>query len=218
MKKVAVILSGCGVRDGSEIHEAVLTLLALDRAGAEAVCTAPDLPQRQVVNHLTGQPVPGESRQVLVEAARIARGSITPLSQLDPHTLDAAILPGGFGAASNLCDFAEGKPAVTVLPALARFLTELHRLGKPIGFICIAPVIAASLLGPEHVELTIGNDPGTARALQRAGAQSINCPVREIVVDRQRKVVSTPAYMLATRITEVEAGIQKLVHAVLELA
>lgn len=218
MKKVAVILSGCGVFDGSEIHESVLVLLALDRANAQIICAAPDVPQHHVVNHYTRQPVPGEVRNVLVESARIARGNIIPLSRLKPAEVDALILPGGFGAAKNLCTFALAGPDFQVEPQLARVLQEAHRLGKPLGFVCIAPAIAAKLFGAEKLEFTIGNDAGTAQALQKDGAHHVNCTVHNVVVDRRLKIVTTPAYMLASRITEAEAGINKLVQAVLEMA
>lgn len=218
MKRVAVILSGCGVFDGAEIHESVLVLLALDRANARVTCAAPDVPQHHVVNHLTGQPVPGETRNVLVESARIARGSVVPLSVLKPAEFDAFILPGGFGAAKNLCTFALAGPGFTVDPELGRVLQEAHKLGKPLGFACIAPAIAANLFGAGKVEFTIGNDAGTATALQAGGAQHVNCTVHNVVVDRRLKIVTTPAYMLANRITEAEAGINKMVQAVLEMA
>jgi enhancing lycopene biosynthesis protein 2 len=218
MKTVAVILSGCGVFDGAEIHESVLILLALDRANARVVCAAPDVPQHHVINHLTQQPVSGETRNVLVESARIARGRIVPLSQLRPAEVDAIILPGGFGAAKNLCTFAVAGDGFRVDPEVSRVLQEAHKLGKPLGFACIAPAIAAGLFGVEKVELTIGNDAGTAKALQAKGAQHVNCTVHNIVVDRRLKIVTTPAYMLASRITEAEAGINKMVQAVLEMA
>jgi enhancing lycopene biosynthesis protein 2 len=218
MKKVAVILSGCGVFDGAEIHESVLTLLALDRANAQVVCAAPDMPQHHVINHCTRQPAPGETRNVLVESARIARGQIIPLSQLNVRDVDAVILPGGFGAAKNLSTFALAGPNFTVHPDVARVVRAAHQAGKPVGFICIAPAIAAALFGPEQVEFTIGTDVGTAQALETLGGRHVNCNVHNIVVDRRLKIVTTPAYMLASRITEAEAGINKLVQAVLELA
>jgi enhancing lycopene biosynthesis protein 2 len=218
MKKVAVILSGCGVFDGAEIHESVLVLLALDRANAQVVCAAPDIPQRDVVNHLTRQPMKSEARNVLVESARISRGAIIPLSQLRVADVDAIIVPGGFGAAKNLCDFAVQGARFSVLPELAKVLQDAHRAGKPLGFVCIAPAIAARLFGSEKLEFTIGTEAGTADALQASGGTHLNCPVRNVVVDRRLKIVSTPAYMLAQRITEAEAGINKLVQAVLELA
>jgi enhancing lycopene biosynthesis protein 2 len=218
MKKVAVILSGCGVFDGAEIHESVLVLLALDRANAQVICAAPDVPQREVINHLTGQPMKSESRNVLVESARIARGAIIPLTQLKVSEVDAIILPGGFGAAKNLCDFAIKGAEFEVHPQVVAVLQEAHRAGKPLGFACIAPAIAAKLFGPKQVEFTIGTDEGTSRALERAGGRHIGCDTREVVVDRRHKIVSTPAYMLAQRITEAEAGISRMVEAVLEMA
>lgn len=217
MKRVGVILSGCGVFDGAEIHESVLVLLALDRANAQVTCAAPDIPQARVVNHLTKQPT-GESRNVLVEAARIARGNIVPLSQFKVDELDAIILPGGFGAALNLCTLATEGERATVHPQVAEMLQAAHRAKKALGFVCIAPAIAAKLFGGEGLEFTIGTDPGTAGTLEKWGGK--HCPrnVFEIVADRRLKVVTTAAYMLATRITEAEAGINKLVQAVLEMA
>lgn len=218
MKTVAVILSGCGVFDGAEIHESVLTLLALDRANAKILCAAPDIPQRSVINHLTQEPVPGEARNVLVESARIARGKIRPLSELRVEDVDAVILPGGFGAAQNLCSFALAGEDFEVNAEVAAFLQAAHAAGKPLGFVCIAPAIAAKLFGAEHLEFTIGNDPGTAQTLEKAGGKHVQCTVHNTVVDRRLKIATTPAYMLAQRITEAEAGINKLVQAVLDMA
>jgi enhancing lycopene biosynthesis protein 2 len=218
MKRVAVILSGCGVFDGAEVHESVLVLLALDRANAQIICAAPDIAQTRVINHLTQQPVTGESRNVLVESARIARGQIMPLNELEVSEIDAVILPGGFGAAMNLSDFALAGENFGVNAEVAKVLRDVHKAGKPIGFVCIAPAIAARLFGPEHVEFTVGNDPDTAKTLQAFGGRHVNCTVHNVVVDRRLKIVTTPAYMLATRISEAEAGINKLVQAVLELA
>ena len=218
MKKVAVILSGCGVFDGAEIHESVLVLLALDRSQAQIVCTAPDVTQHHVINHLTGQPVPQEQRNVLVESARIARGQIVPLSQLKLDEVDAVIVPGGFGAAKNLCSFAMAGADFTVHPEVAVCLQAAHQAGKPIGLACIAPAIVARLFGPAGVEFTIGTDAGTAQALARSGGHHVSCNVFNVVLDRKLKIVTTPAYMLASRITEAEAGINKLVQAVLEMA
>jgi enhancing lycopene biosynthesis protein 2 len=218
MKSVAVILSGCGVFDGSEIHEAVLTLLALDRANARVVCAAPDLPQHHVTNHLTKKVAVGETRNVLIESARIARGNLKSLRDLKPDEYQAVILPGGFGAANNLSNFAEKGGKCQVQPEVAQVLQAAHKAGKPLGFICISPGIAANLFGAEKVELTIGNDPGTAKELEAFGARHVACTVHNLVVDRRLKIISTPAYMLGTRLTEVEAGINKLVQAVLEMA
>ena len=218
MKKIAVILSGCGVFDGSEIHESVLTLLALDRLQVQTICAAPAIPQQHVVNHLTKQSQPAETRNALVEAARIARGKIVPLAELQADQIDGAILPGGFGATQTLCNIAAKGTAYTVHPEVSRFLLAAHQAGKTLGFICIAPAIAARLFGPEKLEFTIGTDAQTAADLETAGGRHIACAVHNIVVDRRLKIVTTPAYMLASRITEAEAGINKLVAAVLDLA
>jgi enhancing lycopene biosynthesis protein 2 len=218
MKKVGVILAGCGVFDGAEVYESVLTLLALDKANAQAICAAPNIQQHHVVNHLTQKEAAGESRNVLVEAARLARGNILPLDQLQVDQIDAAILPGGFGAAKNLCDFAFRGAAFSVLPELAKLLRAIHQAGKPLGFICIAPAIAANLFGAEGLQFTIGTDAGAAEGLQKSRARHARCSVTEVVIDRRLKVVTTPAYMLAHSISEAEAGITKLVRAVLDMA
>ena len=216
--KVGVILSGCGHRDGAEIREAVLTLLALDRAGAEAVCFAPDIPQNRVVDHYRGKVVPGETRNVLVEAARIARGKIADLRTAKAGDLDAVILPGGYGAALNLSSFAEQGAEATVLPEVAALLKAMHAAKKPIGAICIAPGIIAAVLGKTaHPLLTIGNDPGTAKNLEACGAKHEGCGVREFVIDKKNKIVSTPAYMLGPSIAHVAEGIEKCVREVVAL-
>jgi enhancing lycopene biosynthesis protein 2 len=217
MKKVALILSGCGVFDGAEIHESVLTALALDRAGAQIVYAAPDCEQFHVVNHASGEAVPGEKRFVLIESARIARGKIQAVRKLDVNELDAAVLPGGFGAAKNISTFAVKGKHATVNKEVAEFLIAMQKEGKPLGFACIAPAIAAQLFGPEGVRFTIGADPGTAKALETWGGKHVDCKVEDIVIDERLKIVTTPAYMLAERITEVEAGVGKMVKAVLSL-
>ncbi|WP_370555926.1 isoprenoid biosynthesis glyoxalase ElbB [Edwardsiella tarda] len=215
MKRVGVVLSGCGVFDGSEIHEAVLTLLALSRAGAQAVCLAPDREQTQVIDHRSGEAV-AERRNMLAEAARIARGEVTPLAQGDASQLDALIVPGGFGAAKNLSSLASDGAACWVDSDLQRLVRELHQAGKPLGFICIAPALLPKLLGAP-VRVTIGNDAGTAAAIEAMGGQHVACPVDEIVVDTAQCVVTTPAYMLAGSIAEAAQGIDKLVAQVLEM-
>lgn len=217
-KKIGVILSGCGVYDGSEIHEAVITLLAIDRAGAQAVCMAPDIPQMHVVNHLTGQPVEDESRNVLVESARIARGNISNIATVTAADFDALILPGGFGAAKNLCDFAVNGPDCSVNPDVARVIKETIVAKKPIAAVCIAPALLAKVLGPiNSPALTIGTDEGTAAALAKMGAKHVNCPVRETIVDQENKIVSSPAYMLAQRISEAAEGIEKTVQTLISM-
>ena len=215
--RVGVILSGCGFRDGAEIHESVLTLLALSRAGAEAVCFAPDIPQAQVVDHRTGRVVE-TSRNVLTESARIARGAITDVAAADPSSLDALILPGGFGAALNLCDFAAKGAGASVHPAVARLVHAVHDAGKPIGALCIAPALVARVLGAEGPQLTIGDDADTAAAIEACGAEHVPCPVDGIVVDEDLRLVSTPAYMLGPTLADVATGVEKAVAAVLRLA
>ncbi|AMO58573.1 isoprenoid biosynthesis protein [Endozoicomonas montiporae] len=215
-KKVAVILSGCGVYDGAEIHESVLTLLALDRQGADYRCFAPDIPQHHVINHCTGDEMEQE-RNVLVESARIARSEIKPIQSLHVEDYDALILPGGFGAAKNLSDFAfngaEVRVQVDVLAITKAFVDE----GMPIGLMCIAPAMAGRIFS-EGVQATIGNDAETAAAMEATGVKHVNCAVDDIVVDELRKLVTTPAYMLANRISEAAEGIEKLVEKVLQLA
>jgi len=219
-KKIGVVLSGCGVYDGSEIHEAVITLLAIDRAGAEAVCMAPDTEQMHVVNHLTGEPAAGESRNVLVESARIARGNIRDIKEVKAADIDALIFPGGFGAAKNLCDFAVKGAGCDIHPEVARLVRETVKAKKPLAAICIAPALVSKVLGDDKLAhtLTIGSDVDTAKALEAMGSTHEACPVSEFIVDRQNKLVSTPAYMLAGRISEAAEGIEKTVKAVLEMA
>jgi len=218
--RIGVLLSGCGVYDGSEIHEATLTLLAISNAGAEAVCMAPNIDQLHVVNHLTGQPAEGERRNVLVESARIARGDIKDLADATAADVDALILPGGFGAAKNLCDYATAGPAMKVLPDVARLIKEVHAAGKPVAAICIAPVVLAAIAGRDlgvKASVTIGSDATTAGHIVSFGAEHVNCPVKEFVVDKANKFVTTPAYMLARNIGEAAVGIEKLVKAVIDL-
>ncbi len=216
-KKIGVVLSGCGVRDGSEIHEAVLALLAIDRNGAEAVCMAPDI-EAPEVNHLTMTET-GARRNVLVESARIARGNIRNIRDVSATDLDAVIFPGGFGAAKNLCDFAEKGAEASIQPEVARLVREMAKAKKPIGAICIAPALIAAALGKEYApEVTIGNDAETAAAISRTGSKHVECPVREFVVDKKNRIVSTPAYMLAKSISETADGIEKTVKALLALA
>lgn len=216
MKKVAVILSGCGVYDGAEIHESVLTLLALAKAGVEVECAAPDVQQYHVVNHQTGV-VCEENRNVRVESARIARGAVKAVSELDVDAYDAVLLPGGFGAAKNIATLAIDGADYVVEASVAEFLTAFHQAGKPMGFACIAPAIAAKVFGSSSVRVTIGNDAGTAEALEKQGALHVNCGVEDVVIDEDKKIVTTPAYMLAMNLVELEAGIAKWVKAVLAL-
>ncbi|MBV4521559.1 isoprenoid biosynthesis glyoxalase ElbB [Pseudomonas sp. SWRI74] len=214
-KKVAVILSGCGVYDGAEIYESVITLLRLDQRGAQVQCFAPNIAQLHVINHLTGEEMP-ESRNVLVESARIARGEIKDIREADADEFDALIIPGGFGSAKNLSNFAIEGTGCTVQPDVLALTEAFAEAGKPVGLICISPALAAKIYGP-GVTCTIGNDTDTAAALNKMGATHQECAVSDIVEDKARKLVSTPAYMLAQSISEAAGGINKLVDRVLEL-
>jgi enhancing lycopene biosynthesis protein 2 len=216
MANIGVLLSGCGVYDGSEIHEAVITLLALDRAGATIICMAPDAAQHDVINHLSGKPM-AETRNVLVESARIARGNIKNIADVKAGDIDALIIPGGFGAAKNLSDFAvKGKDAA-VHPHVQRLLTEMAAAKKPIGAICIAPATLTRALGNHAPEVTIGNDVGTAGAIEAMGGKHKTCTVDMIHVDAKNRLVTTPAYMLGPGIKDVAVGIEKLVKKILEM-
>ena len=216
MYKIGVLLSGCGVMDGSEIHEAVITLLEIDKQGMEYICIAPNKEQTQVINHITNEPQ-NEKRNILLESARIARGKIKDIKNINPTEIDAVIMPGGFGAACNLSSFAKEGSKANVLPEVESFLIEVHKLKKPIGAICIAPNIIAKVFGSEKIEITIGNDKDTASKLEQMGAKHINKLASEVVIDSKNLFITTPAYMLAKSPKEVEAGISKLVKALAEL-
>ncbi len=218
MAKVGVVLSGCGVYDGSEIHETVITLLALDRAGAEVICMAPNI-EVPVVNHLSGEAATGETRNVLVESARIARGNIRDIAEVEGSEIDALIFPGGFGAAKNLCDFAVKGSDCTAHPEVARLVREVISSKKPLAAICIAPALISRILGDDELahKLTIGSDEGTAEALEKMGTEHVECPVSNFVVDPPNKLISTPAYMLAGNIREAAEGIEKTVAELLKM-
>jgi enhancing lycopene biosynthesis protein 2 len=214
MKKIAVVLAGCGVYDGAEIHEATLTMLAIARQGAQYQCFAPDVEQAHVVNHLTGKEMP-EKRNVLVEAARIARGNIQSLSAYKAEDFDALIFPGGFGVAKNLCTFAFDGISCKVNPDVEKAVRATAVAEKPIGALCISPVLIAKIL--TEVEVTIGSDEGTAQAIENLGATHINTNHGEIVVDEKYKLVTTPCYMLDATISQIADGAENLVKKVLEL-
>lgn len=217
MKKIAVILSGSGVFDGSEIYESVLTFLRLEHNGVHYQCFAPNVEQLHVINHLTGEVAEGETRNVLVEAARLARGNVKDLAEANPDEFDALIIPGGFGAAKNLSDFALKGPECSINPDLERFARAIHQAGKPVGLICIAPAMTPKLLGT-GIQCTIGNDAGVAEAITAMGGQHTDCSVDQIVIDEANKVITTPAYMLAGSITEAASGINRLVDEVVKRA
>ncbi|MBX3388673.1 MAG: isoprenoid biosynthesis glyoxalase ElbB [Phycisphaeraceae bacterium] len=219
-KKVAVILCGSGRADGSEIHESVSVLIHLDRHGLNYRCFAPDLPQAEVVDHLTGKPT-GEKRNMLVEAARIARGEISPLSRLDAREFDALAFPGGNGAAKNLFTFAKDGVDCSVNPDVAKAIKAFHNAGKPMAFACIAPVLAAKVLGSAAggpgCEVTIGSDAGAAGAIAKMGARHAPKEVTQAHVDPENKIVTTPAYMCDTGPNGVFIGIGAMIDEVARL-
>ena len=212
-KKVGVLLAGCGVFDGSEIHEAVLTLLFLDKAGVQALCMAPNMDQFHVIDHLTQQES-AEKRNVLVESARIARGNIQDVATVKVSDLDALILPGGFGAVKNLSDFALKGPDAVVQPDVLRLIHEMAAAKKPIGAICIAPATLTKAIADKQPEVTIGNDPGTVAGIERMGGKHYTCTAAQVHVDAANRIVSTPAYMLGPGIKDIAIGIEKLVQEV----
>ena len=213
-KKVAVILAGCGVFDGSEIHEAVITILNLHKLGADITFFAPNVSQADVVNHLEGKP-DLSSRNVLVESARIARGSIFDLANFNATDFDAVVFPGGFGAAKNLCTFAFDGSQCSVNGDVQKVINAMLSNNKPMGFLCIAPVIAAKAIG-KGVNLTIGTDTTTASAIEAMGAKHVNCSADDFVVDETFKVYSTPAYMLASNTAEIDSGVSKMLISMLK--
>ena len=216
MPKIGLMLSGCGVYDGSEIQESVIAMLALDRADAEIICMAPNTMQREVIDHLTGEPT-NETRNVLTESARIARGEIKDVKEVHADQLDALILPGGFGAAKNLSDFALVGKDATVQEDVSRLLKEMVAAAKPVGAICIAPATLAKAVAERKPVVTIGNDAETATAIEATGATHRECTVDMIHVDERNRIVTTPAYMLGPRIKDVALGIEKLVQQVLQM-
>lgn len=214
--KVAVVLCGSGRGDGSEIHESVSCLIHLSRLGAQYRCFAPDAPQADVVNHATGETVPGETRNQMVEAARISRGEISPLASLDVEAFDAVVFPGGFGAAKNLCSFAKDGAECWVNPDAERVIKGFRAAGKPIGMCCIAPVMAARVLG---ATVTIGDDPGAAEAIKAMGGRNVVKGVTEAQTDEANRVVTSPAYMYGdARPHEVYEGIGQMIEGVLAMA
>lgn len=211
-KKFAIILAGCGVYDGAEIHEATLTMLAISRQGAEYQCFAPDVDQAHVVNHLTGKEM-NEKRNVLVESARIARGNILPLSDFHASEYDSIVFPGGFGVAKNLCTFAFDGVECSVNEEVRVAVNEMYKARKPIGALCISPVLIAKILG--GVEVTIGMDQETASAVKSMGGQHVNTTHGEVVVDIRNKIVTTPCYMLDANISQIADGADQVIRTIL---
>ncbi|SFD34738.1 isoprenoid biosynthesis glyoxalase ElbB [Pseudoalteromonas denitrificans] len=215
MKKIAIILSGSGVFDGTEITESILTLLHVAKAGAQYQCFAPNIDQLHTINHLTGEEMQ-PNRNVLVESARIARGEIKEIKELNVEDFDALILPGGFGAAKNLSDFATKGPKANMNPDILSICKSFAVSKKPAGYICISPALIPIVYGADSIA-TIGHDPDTASAIESLGGKHVQCNAKNIVIDEVNKVVSTPAYMVATDILEVDTGISKLIKAVINL-
>jgi len=219
MKKVAVILCGSGYRDGSEIREAVAALLALSQGGAEVQCFAPDDKQFDVINCLNGEVLSNESRNMLVESARIARGEVKPLNQLKPSEFNALIIPGGFGAAKNLCDFALKGSSGGVRADLKRVIEDFFKNKKPIGAICIAPAILALALKSQNLNLTVGESGETSQEIERCGHKHVSTKVTQAYTDLDHKIVTTGAYMFGNAaIHEVFEGIQNCIKEVLRLS
>jgi enhancing lycopene biosynthesis protein 2 len=214
MKKFAIVLSGCGVFDGAEIHEATLSMLAIAKLGESYQAFAPDVSQHHVINHMTGEEM-DENRNVLVESARIARGKIIDLKLFNPVDFDAILFPGGFGAAKNLSSWAFDGAESTVLPEVEAAIHGMINLGKPVGALCISPVILAKVLGT--VKLTIGDDAGTAETIESLGATHVHTSHGEVVVDETLKVVTTPCYMLDATIDQIAQGAENVVKAMLKL-
>jgi len=217
MPRFAVVLSGCGRADGTEIHEAVTALLAIDEAGCTYQCFAPDVEQAAVINNLTSQKTE-ERRNVLVESARIARGDIKPLSEINIADFDCLVFPGGLGAITNWCDFAVSGVNCTVESSVSRVLEAAYKQKKVIGAMCIAPVTIAKVLGKYGITVTIGNDKTVATAITATGAKHENTKVEDACVDKENRVVTTPAYMLAKSVKEVAAGARSMVKAMVNLA
>ncbi|CAD7963063.1 unnamed protein product [Amoebophrya sp. A120] len=226
-KKVAVVLAGCGVYDGSEIHEAVFTLNTLSKKKVAYQCFAPNIPQMHVIDHTKGEPMEKETRNVLVESARIARGKIQDLKDLKAADYDGLIFPGGFGAAKNLCDLAVKGPEVTLEKEVERVVKDFHSIGKPMGFCCIAPGIAAKALGESAgVEVTVGSETespdwpyaGTVGAIKAVGATHVEKPLSDAHVDTKNKVVTSPAYMCeGAPIHEIEESVAAMVTKTVEM-
>lgn len=213
MRKFAVILSGCGVYDGSEIHEATLALYALSKNGVDYECFAPDKNQHHVINHLNGKEM-NETRNVLIESARIARGKIKPLTEYKAKNFDGVLFPGGFGAAKNLSTYAFDSTNMKVDPEVERVIIETHSEGKVIGALCIAPTLIAKVLG---AKVTIGTDNNTAKHIEKLGGKHINKEAIDVAIDEKNKIVTNPCYMNAASIFQVGQGAEAAVEAMIGL-
>lgn len=214
MKKIAVVLSGCGAFDGAEIHETTLSLYAIERQGASYETFAPDVNQHHVINHITGEEM-DETRNVLIESARISRGNIKPTSQFSANDFDALLIPGGFGAAKNLSDWGVKGSDATVIPEISTMIKAMVDAKKPIGATCISPVLLAILY--QDAKMTIGEDAGTIEALESLGIKHEKTTHGEVVVDEKHKLFTTPCYMLDANIQQIGDGAENIVKAMLEI-
>jgi len=215
MKKFAVVLAGCGRKDGAEINEAVTLLLSLSQQGCEYQCFAPDRNQYHVVDHLTEKVSVNETRNIMHEAARIARGNVKPLEQFDPRDFDALLFSGGFGVAKNLCNYAFKGADMEVAPDVARVIIAMHEAGKPLGAMCIAPVMFAKLIKNVYVTLGADGTPDSENA-RRMGAEHVQANHGDVVIDEANKVFTTPAFMLDATLSDVYDGAYNMVEAMLQ--
>lgn len=224
--KIGVLLSGCGVYDGAEIQEAVFSLLAIDEIGAQPVCIGINKEQQHVVNHLTGEEMP-EKRNMLIEAARIARGEIIPINEINPGDLDGLVIPGGFGSAKNFTNWAFQGPEGNILPEVKLLIVNLINIGKPIAALCVSPVVLAKALEDSDVNpiVTIGstheaspyNIQDFANGLESVGLETTMKGIREIQIDPKFKIVTAPCYMMDASISEVRKNIRSAIEALRDL-
>ena len=224
--KIGVLLSGCGVYDGAEIQESVLTLLAIEEMGAEAICISVDENQYHIVNHLTGEEMPG-ARNMLVEAARIARGKIHEISTISPSMIDALIIPGGFGSAKNFTKWAFAGPECEINPKVKLLLVNMINVGKPIVALCVSPIIVAKALQDSkiHTKMTIGTDQEPSPyditsfvdGLRTSNVETSMKSVHEIEIDSKNKIITAPCYMMEASILDVRKNIQKALEALKDL-
>ncbi|MBI3237526.1 MAG: isoprenoid biosynthesis glyoxalase ElbB [Flavobacteriia bacterium] len=224
--KIGILLSGCGVYDGAEIQEAVLSMLAVQEIGAEYLCISVDAPQHHVINHTTGEEMP-ETRNMLVEAARIARGDIHNINSIAPADIDALIIPGGFGSAKNFTKWAFEGPDGAILPEVKLLLVNLVNVGKPIAALCVSPVVLAKAFEGSaiHANMTIGSDKegspysitDFSAGLAKTGVEPVMKTVREIQIDTANKLVTAPCYMMDATILEIRNNIRQAVEALRDL-
>lgn len=213
MKKFAVVLAGCGVFDGAEIHEATLAMLAIRQQGGSYQCFAPNINQHHVINHITGEEM-NEIRNVLIESARISRGDVKDLSDFNPKDYDALLFPGGFGVAKNLCNFAFKGSDCEVTPTVEKAIKATHKAQKPIGVLCISPVLIARVLG--DVDITVGQDEPTIENVEKMGTTHIKATHGEVIIDKKNNVFSTPCYMLDATIEQIYEGASNIVKSILD--